>query len=187
MLGFRGLAEHLIAKHPEHVNAEGGDYETSMQIAAIAGHADILSLLLEHGADVDDGKAWIPLHRASWKGNLEAGQCLLDHGADINARNRLGQTPLFLAVYYGHVEFARMLLVNKGGASINDLDDNFRWTPLHVAVDKRNIQAVRLLLEHGADVNVRNRSGETPSQLGLKYGRHEIVELLSEHSAESVK
>jgi ankyrin repeat protein len=46
-------------------------------------------------------------------GNLEAGQCLLDHGADINARDHLGQTPLFKAVLKGHVEFARMLLINK--------------------------------------------------------------------------
>ena len=48
---------------------------------------------------------------------------------------------------------------------------------------KRNIQAVRLLLEHGADVNARGESGETPSQLGLEYDYREIVELLSEYGA----
>jgi ankyrin repeat protein len=52
-LGFRDLAEHLIVKHPEHVNARGGYEVTSMHAAARAGHADILLLLLEHGADVD--------------------------------------------------------------------------------------------------------------------------------------
>ena len=188
MLGFRGLAEHLIAKHPEHVNAKGGNYKTPMQIAAIAGHADILSLLLEHGADVEDGaKAWTPLHRASWKGNLEAGQCLIDHGADINARTTLGETPLFRAVYQEHVEFARMLLNNKRGASINVLDDNLGWTPLHAAVYKRNSQAVRLLLEHGGDVNARSKYGETPSQLGSQKRYREMVELLSEYGAESAK
>jgi hypothetical protein len=62
-----------------------------------------------------------PLHRASFYGKLEAGQCLLDHGADINARDR---------------------------------DD---WTPLRWAVtEKSNIQAVRFLLERGADVKTRS-------------------------------
>jgi hypothetical protein len=41
MLGFRDLAEHLIGKHPEHVNATGGWEVTSMHVAARAGHADI--------------------------------------------------------------------------------------------------------------------------------------------------
>ena len=52
-LGFRDLAEHIIAKHPEHVNARGGREMTPMHVAARAGHADILSLLLDHGADLD--------------------------------------------------------------------------------------------------------------------------------------
>ena len=51
--GFRDLAEHLIAEHPEHVNARGGREVTPMHVAAAAGHADILSLLLEYGAEVD--------------------------------------------------------------------------------------------------------------------------------------
>ena len=67
MLGLRDLAEHLIAKHPEHVNATGGSEETPMHVAAFAGHADILSLLLDHGADLEGrGRYWgTPLHRAS--------------------------------------------------------------------------------------------------------------------------
>ena len=181
---FRDLAEHLIAKHPEHVNAWVGDMTILSHIVERGGRAEILSLLLEHGADMEgQSRGKTPLSRASWKGNVEAGECLLDHGANINARNNLGETPLFSAVYHGQVEFARMLLINKRGARVNDLDDNFKWTPLHAAVYKRNIQAVRLLLEHGADVNARGESGETPSQLGLEYDYREIVELLSEYGA----
>src|SRR6266849_1118474 len=46
-LGFRDLAEHLIAKYPEHVNARGVDKVTPIHAAASAGHANILSLLTE--------------------------------------------------------------------------------------------------------------------------------------------
>ena len=66
MLGFFALAEHLIAKHPEDVNARGGLETTPLNVAVLAGHCDILCLLIEHGADVNghgtDGDT--PLHQA---------------------------------------------------------------------------------------------------------------------------
>ena len=104
-IGFRDLAEHLIAKHPEHINARGGREVIPMHVAALAGHADLLSLLVDCGADVDDRGTfvWTPLHRASWNGELEAGQCPLDHGADVDSRDEDGWTPLFQAVYHGHL------------------------------------------------------------------------------------
>ena len=186
MLGFRDLAEHLIAEHPEHVNARGGREVTPMHVAARAGYADILSLLLEHGADVDGHWQGIfgqtPLHRATLNAKVEAGRRLLDHGADINARNNRDWTPLFLAAVEEHIEFARMLL--ERGARVDARDNSHGWTPLHWAVWWGNVQAVQLLLEHGADVNTRDKSGRTPSQFVKKQ---EIVELLSEYGARSVR
>ena len=192
MLGFCRLVEHLITKHPEQVNAvEAGSLETSMHVAARAGHVGILSLLLEHGADLDvrSRNGFTPLLQASCGGILEAGQFLLDRGADIDARNNSNRTSLFWSVFNGHVEFSRMLL--ERGARINTLDGQFGSTPLHWAVQHRNIQAVRLLLEHGADVNVGNEYGWTPSHLvpksGSQEGYQEIMELLLEYGAKSVK
>jgi ankyrin repeat protein len=185
MLGFRDLAEHLIAKYPEHVNARGGKELTPVHVAAYKGHADILSLLLEHGADLEGRGKYngTPLLRTSDNGNLEAGRCLLDHGADINARDRDDWTPLIPAAIGEHVEFARMLL--KRGAEI-DARVRANETPLHFAVRHGKIRFVRLLLEHGADVNARDNRGRTPSQMATK-NQHEIVELLSEYGAEPVK
>jgi ankyrin repeat protein len=136
-----------------------------------------LSLLLEHGSDVD-GRGVVdqtPLHRASQKGNPEAGLLLLDHGADLNARNGVGCTPLISAVYYERVEFVRMLL--ERGARINDHGNYAGQTPLHFAVKwtwfdgARKIQLVRLLLEHGADINVRDKSGKTPPRLSTRNNK----------------
>ena len=56
-LGFRDLAERLIVEHPEHVNARGGRHETPMHAAVFTEHANILSLLIEHGADME-GLIW---------------------------------------------------------------------------------------------------------------------------------
>jgi hypothetical protein len=184
-LGFRDLAEHLIVKYPEHVNARGGDEATAMHAAASAGHANILSLLTEHGADVNGrGKrSGTPLHRASLNAKVEAGQVLLDRGADIDARGNVDDTALICAACRGHVEFARMLLERGAPIDVPGLG----WTALHYAVMNCETQVARLLLEHGADVNVRYESGETPYEMGLRDGYHPIVELLSEYGAESVK
>jgi ankyrin repeat protein len=183
MLGFRDLAEHLIAKHPEHINARGGYSVTPMHVAARAGHANVLSLLLEHGAGMEvlDREGVTPLYRASWYGKLEAGEFLLDCGADINARGNSGATPLSGALCEGHFDFARMLI--KRGASINTHGTS-GYTPLHWAVWKESIQTVRFLLEHGADVNARNNRDQTPSQL---RSQQEIIELLSKYGTKSVE
>jgi ankyrin repeat protein len=183
MLGFRDLAEHIIAEHPEHVNARGGKEVTSMFAAAKAGHTDILSLLLDHGADMGrlDGYHWAPLHRASISGEVKAGQCLIDRGADINVRDGSDWTPLFQAALNGRVEFTRMLLERGAKTNVQCLQGK---TPLHYAVSEGYIQVVRLLLEHGVDVNARDKSGKTPSQ---RTNQQEILELLSEYGAKSVK
>jgi Ankyrin repeats (3 copies) len=185
-LGFCDLAEQLIAKHPEYVNARGGNEVTPIHAAARAGHVDILSLLTEHGADVNGRGVGsdAPLHRASWGARLEIGQSLLDSGADINAVCDHGSTPLSHAAEEGHVKFAQMLL--ERGAVI-DIPNYEGKTPLHVAAIFDRTEFVRLLLEHGADVNARDKSGNTPSQSGLEHGHHAIVELLSAYGAESVK
>jgi hypothetical protein len=184
--GFRDLVEHQIAEHPEHVNARGGYENTPLHVAARAGHADILSLLLDHGADMGGQGVYgqSPLHRTSRGEKLEVLNYLLDRDADINAQDNDGWTPLHLAAFGGAVECARMLL--ERGPRINARDDE-GWTPLHQAVYRGHIQVVRLLLEHGADVNARDEDGKTPSQLASEEGFHEIVELLSEYGAESVK
>ena len=184
-LGFRDLAAHLIAEHPEHVNAISGDGlgRTAMHAAAIRGYTDIVSLLLENEADVDrqDESGATSLHSAAVRGTISVGKCLLDHGADLNARDLYGETPLFDAARQGRVEFAQMLL--ERGAAI-DARDNHCRTSLHMAVKRGKIEVARLLLKHGAYVNARDELGMTPF---LYTTQQEILDLLSEYGFESVK
>jgi hypothetical protein len=184
-LGFRDLTEHLIAEHPEHVNARGGREVTPIHAAASTGQADILSLLIQHGAYVNgrNGDGRTPLFEASMNSRLEAGQFLLNHGADIDARDVYNDTALTGAIVR-NIEFARMLL--ERGALI-DVRGFLGRTALHWAAQEGRAEFVRLLLEHGADVNARDEDGKTPSQLVSRDGHTEIVELLSEYRAKFVK
>jgi Ankyrin repeats (many copies)/Ankyrin repeats (3 copies) len=186
MLGFRDLAEHLIAEHPQHVTVRGGEEVTPLHVAASAGHSDILLLLIEHGADINGRGIYgdTPLHRASNRARLEAGRFLLNRGANINVQNNFNDTALLNATTWDHAEFARMLL-ERGAMS--DVRGSFGRTPLHWAAENGQTEVVRLLLERGAETHVCDYGGDTPSELGSKMGHHEVVELLSHCDASSVK
>jgi ankyrin repeat protein len=79
---------------------------------------------------------------------------------------------------------AQMLL--DSGALVDARRGNYRRTPLHWAAENGQTEIMRLLLEHGADTNVRDEDCDTPSRLGSRQGHQGIVELLSAYGAVSV-
>jgi serine/threonine protein kinase len=117
------------------------------------------------------------LLEASEKGDVEEVKKLLKEGANLNARNIVGWTPLHLAVQNGHIEVVKLLI--EKGANVN-AKDNIGDTPLHDAADKGHIEVVRLLLEHGADPNIKNYEGKTAMDLAREKGYSDIVKLIEE-------
>jgi hypothetical protein len=148
-LGFCDLAEHLIATHPEHVNARGGREVTPIHAAARVGHVDVISLLLEHGADMDgrgdDGMT--PLHLALSCGRVEAAQFLLERGADINAGDDYRRTSLHSAVFARDGQPVRLLL--EHGADVN-VRDKWGRTPSDIASEYHRQEMVAVLSEYSS-------------------------------------
>ncbi|KAI9429247.1 hypothetical protein H4582DRAFT_2152318 [Lactarius indigo] len=131
-IGNRALVEHVLSKHPQHVNTKGGSYGTPWQAAFTKMDVEIVWLLLEHGTDLNirDDYDETPLHRASETGLpdvvrwlldrgqsmvvLEVAEILLEHNAEVNARDDLDRVPLHNAAFNGHLKVVQLLLKHGG-------------------------------------------------------------------------
>ena len=111
---------------------------------------------------------------------LEMLDVLIDNGADINAQDLRGETPLNHAASLGHIRIVEMLIAR--GADVN-LAGRFGDRPLHNAVHSGNPHMVRMFIEKGADINLTGRNGWTPLQLAIKTDRQDIADLLKQHGA----
>ena len=100
------------------------------------------------------------LHVACQAGDVNAVAGHLDAGADINAQDALGATPLNAAALGGQYEISRLLL--ERGADHDIATHETRRTPLHTAALHAASEVCRALLEHGASVNARDVDGYTP-------------------------
>ncbi len=113
------------------------------------------------------GGGLTPLVLAAREDSLECAQLLVAAGAGVNQITRYGWTPLLTAVQNKHYRLAAWLL--QHGANPN-IANNGGWTPLYIAVDNRNIEGgdypvrqpdmdhldlIKLLLDHGVNVNAR--------------------------------
>ena len=60
----------------------------------------------------------------------------------------------------------------------------YQYTPLHTAAGLNKIEAVAALISHGADVNARDKNGETPLMLASYHGYAKVVEALLDAGAD---
>ena len=155
------------------VHAVDGEGRTALHFAAAPDQGRFFELLMvmmdmetrARGADVhavrNDGRVARPF--AADDDVIAIAKLLVARGADVDARNEEGQTPLHLALsYIGSAAVAEPLM--ELGANVNVKDNDGR-TPLHDAVDRCNTRAAYCLLEHGAVANIGDNEGLTPIDL----------------------
>ena len=167
---------------------------TPLHYAARLGlHVIVKFLIIERSQDVHSRRFTgnvTPLHLASAHGHMKATRMLIEHGADVSARNKNGQTPLHLASRNGEAKVARMLIERGAGVAAQNKRGE---TPLHVASKTGQAEAARILVERGADMATQNKRGETPLCLALtllslfsKMGQVEVARMLIERGADVV-
>ena len=102
------------------------------------------ALLRKHGGKT--AKPSISIHDAALDGNIEAVKQHLAAGADVNAKNRSGWTPLHQAAWRGRNEIVELLIAE--GADVNAKIDDGR-TPLDLAIQYKHPKTADLLRKHG--------------------------------------
>ena len=121
------------------------------------------------------------LHHAAGYGPLANVESLINKGADVNAKNLRGSTPLHWAI---HDEAKVRLLLSKG-AGINAKQAQGR-TPLFLATMLGDgVATMRLLFARGADPNLASANGQTPLMMAAARGNVEGMRFLIEKGAEA--
>ncbi|GAB1481655.1 ankyrin repeat domain-containing protein [Treponema sp.] len=138
--------------------------------------------LLQHGADLSArntaGKT--PLHTAVEKNRGPYIQSLLDKGADIFASDKEGKTPFGLA-FFANEDILASLLTSKTVL----LSDNGGNSPLHLtAAANTPLRIINLILDKKADINKRNKSGDTALHITIRKDYQELGELLISRNAD---
>lgn len=129
------------------------------------------------------------------KMDYERIECLLEHGANVNIANAKGFTPLAIAAGTGDLRLVELLLKYNADINMRTPGLKFRqniWKSTHgregdpalwEAIRGRHVAVVKLLLEHGADVELADSQGITPLMFAVGVGSLPVAEQLLYHNA----
>jgi ankyrin repeat protein len=180
------IAELLMDKGLSY--NDRNEHGATMFFSAGKSPMEAVNYMIEHGANqnVEDSSGTTPLHIAAQRGNTEVATYLIELGADVNKVNEHGWTPLKFSLWSEDTSMLELLL--EKGATIEIIDaecetgcQTYESSPLHLASRRGAADFMDILIDHGADVNIKNEEfKQTPLHLAAAMGYGDIVTLLIE-------
>ena len=176
--------QKLIASGVD-VNAPGLD-GTALHLAAAKGYVWLVGMLLDAGADIEaigePGGAH-PLHLAVLHDQAAAAKLLLTRGANVEARDAWGRTPLHIASAFGAVATTTTLL--DQGADLFASEESYGDMPIHMASWGGHVELLKLFLARGVDINARSHhDGESPLHYAAQWNQLAVIRFLVANGAD---
>ena len=168
--GDLGEVERRLKLDPVLIHAKENGLSPIL-VAAYHHHPAIASFLA-------DKTVGITIFEAAATGKINNVIRLLAREPDlVNAYSSDGFQPLGLACFFGNVDVAEYLV--KAGASINSKSHNgLKAAPLQSAAAGGHRKIVKMLLDHGADPNIREQWGHTALHAAAENGDEEMIRVL---------
>lgn len=196
--GLVGITKLLLAVGADP-NTESKVGEAPLQIAVKTGYVDIVKLLLSAKAnpnitvlnkvEEDEFENVSLLYWAVTYRHNDIVKMLLELNSDPNFKSKSGFTVLHQAVWTGQYEIAQLLLQSQANPNCQDdckhtpLGD-CKHTPLHDAALKGNQEMIKLLIDYGADIKIRDNLGKTPDQVAAANGHQAAAVLIRQYYRE---
>ncbi len=173
-----------LLKHGANPNEFDANHRTPLHEAVDAGSLETVDRLLQAGANPNQQDSYLghsALHRAVQAQSQPITERLLKSGANPNLRDGEGDSPLHFALkdtLHKNKQLAVIDTLLAHGAN-SDLPDRLaKSTPLHLAVERNNLQASQRLIEERADPNAPDRAGYTPLYLAARQSSAMTQQLL---------
>ena len=190
-LVYEDNVEELQKQFDKHLDIDihdtdtGDDFDRSLWDCAISeSKIKSIEFFLNKGTSVDrkdrSFKGSQPIHSAVINEDIEVIKLLMSHGADINARDNEGLTPLCMRLRFGGTEHLQELMLLGADVFVKDHNNN---TALHYAAEPGDDDAIKLLIKNGLDVNAKNNNLETPLHVAAKMCRFNIINTLLQAGA----
>ena len=175
--GATRLFKWLISNDRNSINSSNMSHQTPLMLASRSGNTAIVEHLLESGADanITDSRKANVLHYAAGSNDFDSLQLILKYSTDVNSRDEKLETPLFYSARYG-CEDAEAYFPRPNG--MKSSTRSYYNSVKHV-----DIKVARVLLDHGAIVNIHNVFEFTPLMEATARGSIELITLLLERGA----